>query len=571
MSRSENRSLSFWRRRSVGTLATALTILVLVGCDIPERPPLRPESLDELQARSGGNAVEGDGASVAEPSFADSANYLEPPSIIANQAWETWDAYYVGDQHVGYNHVVAKPVENDSSGKMSYLMDNLLLVNQGQARTVQHLQQTSTEDKNGRLIDFESSLQVGPVVTNYSGEVVEDAGDSGKEMRVRVKTRKGRNETSAFLAWDSTYRGLVAIEQSLRQKPLTKKGDIRFLKMLVPGNYKIGTAKLKCSGPASVPMQDGTMLPMTEISCEIQLDDGSNTYSTIWIDDEGAIRRTYSPGIKLVAYRTNKQSATDFVEPSNISVLLPIEGEIDRPLDAKRIAFEVTPVQQIKKTAEGEESEELIKMVPEPGQWVRKTKSNQFQLLVSRKQETNLKSFEGSDLKPSDADLSVNSYVDFRNGLVRRFASAAVASRSELSRREVALELTRTANSLIEVEPDKIGLMRASVVAQEGKASQTGRAILLMAMLRAKDIPARLAIGLRYQQGSPSRMVYHSWVLAFVDDQWIHLDVDDGDMGACDRIILTTSALDESSQNKVFVPFMDAVSRIRVRVVNAAY
>ena len=82
--------------------ACLLTGILAAGCDLPARPLLGP-------------------ADVRRPELGDSAadtkqqEVLEPPSELAESRWETWDAYFVRDQHVGYSHVRAESAGGSSS------------------------------------------------------------------------------------------------------------------------------------------------------------------------------------------------------------------------------------------------------------------------------------------------------------------------------------------------------------------------------------------------------------------------------------------------------------------------
>ncbi len=90
--------------------------------------------------------------------------------------------------------------------------------------------------------------------------------------------------------------------------------------------------------------------------------------------------------------------------------------------------------------------------------------------------------------------MKQNYFVDFSNALVRRFADAIVVSTKGRSNTDVAMAMSGTLKSLIEYDASLTGLERASIVARDGKGGKTGQAILLVALLRAKKIPARIVI-----------------------------------------------------------------------------
>ncbi len=161
-----------------------------------------------------------------------------------------------------------------------------------------------TETNDGRLLSFDGGVSVGPATTRFSGSVAEG--------ELKVETRRGGSRTTETMPWNPTFRGLVALEQSLRQRPMQTKGEERTLKMLLPGRYELATASMRCVGLASVPLLDGELHELIEINCEMKTEDGATAFSTIWTNREGEIARTHSPGLQLIAYRTDRETATSF-------------------------------------------------------------------------------------------------------------------------------------------------------------------------------------------------------------------------------------------------------------------
>jgi transglutaminase-like putative cysteine protease len=453
---------------------------------------------------------------------------------------------------VGYAHVVAESVGKALSSDVRYSLENRLYVNQGGSRFLQRLAQTSTETSNGRLKGFESVLQVGPAVTRFEGTI--NAGN------LEVETIRGSSRTTRTIPWQSSYRGLVALEQSLRQNPMNQKGQRRALQMLLPGQYELATARLRCRGVASVPLIDGQLAELLEIHCEIEIEGSQPSYSTMWTSDDGRIVRSFSPGLDLVSYRTDEDTATNFASNDSVVASIAVGGGIKQPREAKRVAYRISP------TSAAKQSQTPIEIDPAPGQYIRGNSDGVFQVLVSRRTEVVSRGFVGADLPPTDADLEPNHFVDSGATLIRRFADAAVASR-EMTVREIALELTRVANRTIKDQPEPGGLTKASDVAFDSAGDTTGRAVFLAALLRARKIPSRLAIGVKYLPGHPNRMVYHAWTLAHVDGEWLHLDAGEGSLALADRLIFSTTDLSGGKEYDAMLPFLEAIRRIRIEIV----
>jgi hypothetical protein len=524
-------------------LAFVLTGAWLTGCDMPPRPPLKPEDIRPARtSESVGSAM----ASNQQP---------QPVRIDAQGDWETWDAYFMNNRQVGYSHLVAEPVNDRSTCDIHYRLEDRLYITRGRSRFVQRLLQTSTETKQGQLLGFESSLQVGPAVTQVHGRIDTDL--------LSIETTRGSSQSARTVPWKSSYRGLVALEQSLRQQPMQDVGETREFDLLLPGKYELARARLYCSGPAAVPLIDGTPAALTEINTEIIID-GQPSYSTIWTDDEGGIVRTYSAALDLISYRTDEATATKLDDTYPDVAAIDVRGAIDGDKWARRAGFKITT--RVSAKSQGDS----VSFQPAPGQFVRRSSDGSIQVLVSRSQETVPKGFAASDLKATDADRKANQFVDYQASSIRRFAKAAVGSRN-LTDREVALELTAATEQMIQGEDDTDGFSKASEVFRNVVGDNTDRAVLLAALLRSHKIPSRLAIGIKFDSTQQNQMRYHVWTLAYVDGQWLHLDASEGGAAAADRLVFATTNLDDGKEYDALIPFLDLLGRINIEIVGAQY
>jgi hypothetical protein len=532
------------RRAVVFTsLACAFLSLSLAGCDVPPRPPIDPADIlvDRVEPKTK------EASKNSEP--------LESPSKPAVATWESWDAYFVKGKQVGYSHVSSKTVSDRATSDIQHSLENVTFVSQGNSRLLQHLEQTSVETFDGQLVSFTGNLKVGPAMTQFEGAVVDGA--------LEIETVRGSSRSVRNIPWFSSYHGLVALEQTLRTKPMREKGDTRTIKMLVPGSYKLAKTRLRCLGLASVPLIDGSIADLVEIESEIQVDESRANYSTIWTNEKGEIQRTYSQGLHLVSYRTDKETATEFDGNEKVVSEVALEGQIDRPSEAKRIAFKVssTPL-AIRKGVP-------LEILPVPGQYIRKS-DDIYDVLVSRRAENVAKGFIADSFVPGDADRQPSFFIDFKSSMVRRYADTAIGSQN-LSPREAALELVQAANSLITNSDEFNGLVPASEVANRGEGDSTGQAILLAALLRTQKIPSQVVFGLKYVEGERKRMVYHAWTLAYVSNEWLHLDVTSGGLAPPDRIALAASNLNGRNEYDIFVPFLNAIGRMKIAVLGTQY
>ena len=79
----------------------------------------------------------------------------------------------------------------------------------------------------------------------------------------------------------------------------------------------------------------------------------------------------------------------------------------------------------------------------------------------------------------------------------------------------------------IEIKSLRVGYASASEVVRDREGDCTEHAVLLAALARALDIPARVATGIAYSPMYAGRrhvFVPHAWVLAWIDGRWQGFD-----------------------------------------------
>ena len=526
----------------------------MVGCDIPARPPLAPVK----QARSTD--------AVGSRSFDGARDPAADPDIGRYQGdWETWDAYFIRGSQVGYSHATATSSRDEvdaSRESITYTIEDQLKVRRGKSVVVQHLTQTSTEAIDGRLEKFEAELRIGPVSNQFYGKLVQDD--------LLVETIRGSYTTGREVEWKPTTHGLVAVEQSLRRRPM-KRGEVRKFQMLMPAKYQIADVVLSCIGSAAVPMLDGEPRTLTEINQRLRIGEATAAESVIWTDESGNVMKTYSPALQLTAFRTDEKTALqDAVKPEDLVTATGIEvtGRLERPMEAKRVAFHVTPSSLVR------DPEDAVAIAPAPDQYTRARPDGSYHILISRVVENVQQGFVASNLELVDDDLKPNALVDFKTPYIKRMTDAAVSS-VDLVDKDVALDLARTVKQLINVNNLSHGLKKASTVAHDGEGDCNAQAVLLAALLRAKNIPSRVAAGLVYRpetaRGGNARMVYHMWTLAYVDGRWLSLDATVGGAAPPDRITLVTSNLSGGDEYKDLAPLLNVLGQIEIQVLKAQY
>lgn len=129
---------------------------------------------------------------------------------------------------------------------------------------------------------------------------------------------------------------------------------------------------------------------------------------------------------------------------------------------------------------------------------------------------------EGSALSPPTADdLKATRWLQSDDPAVRSLASETVEGRTRDDVRMLLLE--RRVREVISTKSLRIGYASAREALELKEGDCTEHAVLLAALARAANIPARVVTGLAYSARFGSRrhvFVPHAWVMAWIDGRW---------------------------------------------------
>ncbi len=526
--------------------ALLLVVIAAVGCEPPPRPVLGRIDRNNEIAPPLGDPLE-------------TAEATQTPRAHAAD-WETWQAYYMDGRHVGTNHIATALDSQADPPQVRIRMEDQLMLSRGAAQVSQRLEQHSVETPAGELVSFNASLAIGPAVTRFTGSI--------EDRQLVIVTARGTEQSTRRIPWEPHYSGLIGIQQTLKAAPLGV-GDSRRLTVLLPIAYDLATVDLNCRFTASIPMPDGSVRQAREIDVAIQPTQAPAFQTVIWTDEQGEVLKSLSPAINLLAFSsaaTDAQAAMGDGGMPTTAMLAATGSFLSPDQTAVQVAFRFT------RRGAAPTAGQAAALQPQPGQWVKPLPQGSFDIAVSRKPlSAPPNGFQGVMLLPTAEDRQASTLVDSGHNRVRQLAATAVAGNNDPAR--LARQLARTAHSLVRTSPNTKGLVAASEVAMAGTADSTGHAVLLTAMLRARNIPARVAVGLAHvpSEGQPT-MAYRMWTLAYVGDDWIQLDASlpNGE-AAADRVILATHSLGGKDSFDVFAPVLDSLGRFDIEIVRANY
>ncbi|MBX3440110.1 MAG: transglutaminase domain-containing protein, partial [Planctomycetaceae bacterium] len=183
----------------------------------------------------------------------------------------------------------------------------------------------------------------------------------------------------------------------------------------------------------------------------------------------------------------------------------------------------------------------------------------------------NLDMAPAADAAPVDeAFLRPSRYLESNHPKVVAHAEAAAANQGTPA--DIARAMEAYVHDKLSEKNFSTALATAAEVASNLEGDCTEHAVLLAAMLRVRQIPSRVAVGLVYSEFHGA-FVGHMWTEAFLNGRWIPLDATlaRGRVGPA-HIKFSDSSLsdDGPAPATVFVPLVGILNKLKIEVVDAA-
>lgn len=463
---------------------------------------------------------------------------------------ETWDITYIMGSRAGYVRTTVKEVTHSGSKAVRIEALNYLDVKRSGERIVPESRVVSIETPEGRLLRFESQMQLGPGPMQTVGRVV------GQRLELEISTQGKKTATS--IPWPAGCGGPFSVEESLRREPM-QPGGKRSVRTLVPGFNQVATVAMTAKDYEAVELPGGTQ-EMLRIDTELRFPSGQVLKGSMWTDRKGDTLKSRIAAMNMETVRATKALALKKLEEVDLDLLWDLAVKVQRRLPdahgSERIRYRV----QL-------ESDDPAKVfVSGVSQQVKSTGPHTAELTVyalrSGRPGGNP---DAPDDPPGDEDRQPNNLIQSDDPNIVVMAKKAAAAEEDPWK--VALALEQYVGELIELKDYSQAFATAAEVAQKPVGDCTEHAVLLAALARARGIPARVAVGLVYMQGTGS-FGYHMWNEVYVDGRWIPIDatLGRGGIGAA-HLKLAHSSLKGASAYSSFLPVIQVIGRLKVEVL----
>jgi hypothetical protein len=467
-----------------------------------------------------------------------------------SKALEFWAACFVRGEQVGFTHLVIEPMEAGGRGHHRYRYQDKLKMRRFQDTTVVRSMLECVEDSSGGVVSFRSQVETGP-----SAMVTEGVFEHG-QLRMELQTA-GRTEQRA-IAWDARWGGFFADHRSLRQSPM-KPRETRRIQALLPILHQAGEIHLEAVGYESVPLLEETRqllrIDMTTVV------GGTKLRSIVWSDERGEVWKTRDLQLDLETFRCDRDTALRPLHGEGFDLGSSTVVPLAKPLpDAHRSRQAVYRA----RLAEGEIAQVFVQ---DGSQSVRAIDPRNIELTVQSIRPDRPDSFpESAWTEPTPADREPTAMIQSDDSRIVEMASQVAPQETDAWR--LACELERFVKRTVQLKNYSTAMATAAEVAETLEGDCTEHAMLLAALCRARQIPARVAIGLVYH-APVQGFAYHMWTEVWIADRWIGLDatLGHGGIGAA-HLKLAVSSMDGSSAFADMLPIVQVIGRLELHVLS---
>ena len=521
-----------------------LLILVATGCGTAATtsitPPMTPDTIADQ--------------ATADEVTADEAT--APGEVVgtgrspSSEHEGLWDAFYIEESKVGHGRTIVEPIDEDGRAVIKTTSENVLKLKRFGRSIEQHISLESIETPDGEVIRFRSEMLAGssPVVT--SGQVVDG------RMNITMSTQ-GKS-VSRDLDWAPDWGGFFATEQTLERKPM-QPGEVRTLTSLVPVFTQSAEVTLEAIDYESTQLLT-EVRELLRIRSTVRLSDDNQIESFFWTDRHGRTLKSHVPGINQYGYRTTRELALDDGGTSTFDLgdhtIVPVARRLARPHDTRQIVYRVHL----------NNGDPHAVFPSGPTQSVRSLDDTTAEITVRAIRATepaDLAIDEGS--QPVAADRNANNLVQSDDP--RIVAMAAGVAPDETDAWRLAQYLEQYVRRQIRAKNFSQAFATAAEVAETLEGDCTEHSVLLAALCRAREIPARVAMGLVYYEAKRG-YAYHMWNEVWSGDRWVPLDatLGRGGIGAA-HLKLGDSNLDGATAYSAFLPVFRVMGQLQIELV----
>lgn len=444
------------------------------------------------------------------------------------QTEEHWQVILIGGERVGYvrTRTETLPGDKKTSGRIRTNTETKMKLKRFGQELSLGVDLVTTETVSGELLSYEFEMSTSPTSTTKTVGTID-----GKNLK--TSTTIAGVEQEKTMPWDDSVKSPAYQERLLRENPI-KPGESKTFRMFVPELNTITDVTIAADKERDVKLPSGEQrkLLKTKITQSIL----PAMPMIAYLDDEGetVLAEANMLGQTMQYFEVSKAEALKELAGAEldlaVNTLIPVTP-VERPHETKQVVYRIhTP---------GEDAKELF--VNGGTQQVRVIDRETVEVTVTSKSVS--RSAGTSNVDPEYTKPTQLLQSD--DAKIREHLQRAVSI--DRDHGEAALALEKYVHEKLDKKNFTTAFASAAEVAEKLEGDCSEHAVLLAALLRARGIPSRVAIGIVYVPGQ-AKMGGHMWTEAKFGDEWVPLDatLGRGGIGAAHLKVADSSLADDA-------------------------
>ncbi|MBC8114071.1 MAG: transglutaminase domain-containing protein [Candidatus Saccharimonas sp.] len=473
----------------------------------------------------------------------------QEPKPAAPAKEESWQVIYLSGQRIGFAHSVTETIKQDGRDVVRSSSDSHMTIKRFGQSLVMKQTVATEESTEGDLFTFRYEMANPPASSTSTAGKVE-----GKELKLE-QTVNGKSKGSVQ-AWRPEVKSPTYQDRVLKSSPL-KPGETRSFEAFMPEFSKVATVKLVAVDWEETALLDGQKKKLLKVKMTQSLIPGVVIVG--FVDDKGETLKSSTSmlGVEMETYQVSKDEAFKAIDGTELDLAISTLVKVKRIPNAhetKKIVYLVTTL--------GQNPEDVL---PSGGtQTVKKTDTEIGELTVTAAPIPDQATLQAVD----DEFTAESQFLQRDDELVQAHAKKATGDATDPA--QIARRMEKYVQKTLTKKDFSTAMASAGEVAKTLQGDCTEHAVLLAAMLRAKGIPSRVAVGLVYVDlKDTSAFGGHMWTEANLNGRWIPLDatLGRGGTGAA-HIKLSDSSLSDDGPAAIssFAPLMLVIGQLKIDV-----
>lgn len=471
--------------------------------------------------------------------------------IAVAEELESWDVMQLAGKRIGYRRW--RSVKSQRDGEAIYVTtseEHLLFRRFGQTARISSKTKT-VEEPNGDLLEFDFEMANPPNSSSRATGKVE-----GNSFKIEITTA-GRTKKME-IPWRTGIKSPLFQERLFRTSPPDEKLNSS-TEVFFPELNKVGKVKTVGDRMVETKLFDGTAKKLLRIKSTISLMPLMSIDG--YVSPEGDILKTETNmiGQKMVVVRVSREEAIKKIVGEELDLAIETLVKPDKPLvkshRSKKSVYKIH-------LSTGDPTKLL------PGgssQSLERIDANTTRLTVV---SLDVPDYVAKGKSIHREFLESNNFIQADDSNVIQHARKAASG--SISAPRIAKSMESYVFKKLTKKNFSTAMATAAEVAKNLQGDCTEHSVLLAAMLRAKGIPSRVAVGLVYAEPLQA-FAGHMWTEAWLGDKWIPLDATMGRGGiSAAHIKLGDASFKDSgpAAAMVFVPLMNIIGNLKIELIS---